>query len=948
MKGPKALVHTLVVGGSLHGAAPSVAIHAAEAPSQSFDKCAREFAAKPTEAASAQCFYDVARSRNQWDQAAQWLRRLAGRHPEENWITLNLAYVEWQRGSEAVESLMVAARDGFVALGNVEGEISARSALRNLYTRHGEGQDAQTEADRLLVLADRTQKPEFRVKALTNHAHHLAVALRDLRAAYRILRSAEADLDHIESYWTKFALLKALADVCYDLGRLKRAHSYLRRLKRLVEARADPWGTAYTQMSIEVVRLSQLERRADPAVRLAVLRSVLQGLEQLEQNNVSNLEANYRYLAGSLMVHDVAQATDARRHLEKCIAIAAKERAAMIHGACLGRLAILIAHSDPERAVNLVNQAAALAEGEMSQQRIADAWRAQSKVAWKVLTATTALSVSLAMLDSLEVVRELQPPGAGRTEAFSRWAPDYRWVAGRVLEARRDLGSESLPVAFWVMERQRARSLLEMREASRVRPAADHPRRGELDAVLRKLAVAQRQRYGVGLSSLEQKNLDKDIQSLEFSAEDLREQIGADVAESIRRPRWTFATIVDVQQALQPNEAMVLYQLGLSEDLYGEPAGGGWVWVISRAGVTVDPIPDLVELEPKIQMYLGLFQRRDDDFTEASQELYRVLMAKVLAGLSTDVERLFVVPDASLHQLPFSALVDGQGVALAERLALSLVPSASFWLGQRRSSKSMVGRSVLAFVDPERTPDPQPTKARDALALLVEPLGSLPFARQEGREAVSLLGGRSRLREGRDASEASFKRDIVDPFRIIHIAAHAVVDDVSPERSALILAPGDEHEDGLLQDREILDLDFRGRLVVLASCRSAGGTVIDGEGVLSLARTFLSAGAAAVVGSRWPLRDDDALATFRHFYASVGQGDDLGTAAQKARRSAIAEGRPAAAWAGIVVLGDSSIVPFERGSPGYRSSCRTWGVIVLVAVVALWAIGRRRCSIRRT
>ena len=933
------IVSSVVVSVSLIGLTAVVPAMAAEETPQTFDGCERAFMAAPTGSASAQCFYNVARSTNQWNQGAHRLRRLAEAHPAQFWVKLNLAYIEWQLGSESVLSLMVAARDGFVAQGSVEGEISARVSLRNLFTRQGEGQKAQAEAERLLILSDRTTDAEYRVKALTNYSHHLAVALRDLRRAYRILRSAEAEMDHLGSYWTKFGLLKALADVSYDLGHFNRAQSFLRRLKTLVEDRKDPWGTAYTQMSIDVVRLAQLERRPDPGQRQRALRSVLAGLESVRQTKSTQLEPNYRFMAGALMAHDPALLVEAQRHLEGCLSLAKKLQAAMNQADCLGRLATLIAPTDPDRAHDLVDRAAELAEGEMSPQRVGDAWRARSQVAWKVSTATVAASVSLGMLDALEVVRELQPPGAGRIEAFSRWAPDYRWVAGRVLAARDRLRPVALPAAFRVMERLRARSLLEMRDASRARPMSDHPRQGELEEVLRKLARAQRRRFVPGVSSSDQERLDREIQRLERTAEDLREQVRAAAADAAGPRRPLFATIDEVRRALKPNEAMVLYQLGLSEDLYGQSAGGAWVWVVTRDGVSVEPIPDQMALSPKVRIYQGLFRRRDSDPTTAGRHLYHAVMAKALQGLSERVDRLFIVPDAVLHQLPFSALVDDEGLAVAERYAVSLVPSATFWLAQRQSDRTVVDRTVLAFVDPERTPGAQSAVVRDALSSLSEPLGRLPFARQEGSEAVSYVGGRSRLRQGRAASEESFKSDILEPFRIVHIAAHGVIDDLSPDRSALILAAGSEEEDGLLQAREILDLDFQGRIVILASCRSAGGLVIDGEGPLSLARTFLSAGADAVVGSRWPLRDDDALHMFRHFYAALRQGDDLGTAAQKARRSAIADGRPAAAWAGIVVLGDSSIVPFEYGSPGYRQTRWMGALIVLGLLVTLLLLG---------
>jgi hypothetical protein len=102
-----------------------------------------------------------------------------------------------------------------------------------------------------------------------------------------------------------------------------------------------------------------------------------------------------------------------------------------------------------------------------------------------------------------------------------------------------------------------------------------------------------------------------------------------------------------------------------------------------------------------------------------------------------------------------------------------------------------------------------------------------------------------------------------------------VSDESHPERSAILLASGDGREDGLLQAREIEALDLDGRMVVLSACQTAAGAVQSGEGVLSLARAFFEAGAHAVVGSRWPLRDADAAMLFDAFYRHLGEGASL-------------------------------------------------------------------------
>ena len=153
------------------------------------------------------------------------------------------------------------------------------------------------------------------------------------------------------------------------------------------------------------------------------------------------------------------------------------------------------------------------------------------------------------------------------------------------------------------------------------------------------------------------------------------------------------------------------------------------------------------------------------------------------------------------------------------------------------------------------------------------------------------------------------------------MAAHARADTTFPERSAVFLAPGDEREDGWLQPGEIAELDLRGRLIVLSACDSAEGSLLSGEGPLSLARAFFAAGARGVVATRWPLRDDDAAFMMERFYEALGEGQSVAAALRRARHDAIDAGLPAAAWAGVAALGDGLHRPVAprpaRGVPRF-------------------------------
>jgi CHAT domain len=177
------------------------------------------------------------------------------------------------------------------------------------------------------------------------------------------------------------------------------------------------------------------------------------------------------------------------------------------------------------------------------------------------------------------------------------------------------------------------------------------------------------------------------------------------------------------------------------------------------------------------------------------------------------------------------------------------------------------------------------------------------------------------------------------------VIADDVVDVEAPERSAVVLASGTEREDGLLQSREISALELDRAVVVLAACRSASGLGLRGEGVVGLARSFFEAGAHGVVGSLWPLRDDESSVLLEGFYRGLARGSSVAEAMAGARRERIGAGAATAAWAGMVVLGDGEIRPLAAGpDPGRR---RAVAILVLATSALLALVGGLRLRERR-
>jgi hypothetical protein len=396
------------------------------------------------------------------------------------------------------------------------------------------------------------------------------------------------------------------------------------------------------------------------------------------------------------------------------------------------------------------------------------------------------------------------------------------------------------------------------------------------------------------------------------------------------RPDVEFATLDAVQSALADNEALLSFQVGIWETYEGDFGGGSWLIAVTRHGRSVHRIPDRAQLAPAVPIFTGLLARNDGSETAAAIRLYDDVVADALKALPPGIERLILVPDGPLHHLPFDALRAGNtGLPLAARYELLVAPSATLWTHWRHHTPQAASRRALAFADPE-------TASGDRL----------PHARHESRALVRHLGDVDAL-AGAAASERALKDRHLRDYDVLHFAAHAIADQTRPDRSAVLLSPGPHDkdgkngEDGLLQASEIEALDLQGRIVVLSACRTASGAVLSGEGVLSLARAFFEAGAHAVIGTRWPIRDEDAAAIFDRFYRELGAGASLSAALARAKNDAMKAGRPAMAWAGLELLGDGAYRPFPYGSREKPIASSVAAPLALGLVLATVATVRR-------
>ena len=178
-------------------------------------------------------------------------------------------------------------------------------------------------------------------------------------------------------------------------------------------------------------------------------------------------------------------------------------------------------------------------------------------------------------------------------------------------------------------------------------------------------------------------------------------------------------------------------------------------------------------------------------------------------------------------------------------------------------------------------------------------------ALEEVREITKMVKGRSIT----GVLHKEELQEFMNKDEVIHLAMHAFADDKAASPPYFLLnANHDSDLADRLYDFEINSMMLSSPMVVLSSCETGGGQLQDGEGIISLSRSFLLAGAASVIHTLWPAEDVKAQQIMVEFYQELKTGKSKGRALSMAKRNYLAHSPPSYThpyyWAGYQVTGN--------------------------------------------
>ncbi len=335
-------------------------------------------------------------------------------------------------------------------------------------------------------------------------------------------------------------------------------------------------------------------------------------------------------------------------------------------------------------------------------------------------------------------------------------------------------------------------------------------------------------------------------------------------------------------------------------------------------------------------------------YTGAAYALYNTLI-KPCNKLMTE-KKLIIIPDSEIGYISFDMLLD-----VAADPKVMDFRNLSFLI--RNCVISYSGSAMLQFSGFK----PAGKKASRNLLAMAPSYDNLTNLKENGfvdetGKTVYLLpipGVEAEIKgirkvlscntiSGPKATEGRFKK-IAGDYNILHLAMHTLVNNEKPMLSKLVFYQDkDTLEDGMLNTYELFGMNLNAGLAVLSACNTGSGKLMNGEGMMNLARGFIYAGVPGIVMTLWSVEDQSSAEIVEKFYKYLDNGMPKDEALRQAKLDLINQGDPLRShpyyWAAYVTIGDYSPMKFIK--PLWSNIL--FGLIGIVSIIGIFISVLRR------
>ncbi|MBK9255742.1 MAG: CHAT domain-containing protein [Saprospiraceae bacterium] len=290
---------------------------------------------------------------------------------------------------------------------------------------------------------------------------------------------------------------------------------------------------------------------------------------------------------------------------------------------------------------------------------------------------------------------------------------------------------------------------------------------------------------------------------------------------------------------------------------------------------------------------LHLNEKKEEQLSEKLALLYETLIPLDLG----EEKVLVVIPDGNVSFVPFDILRK-RGKYLFETKTLRIQLNHQ----QLKHNKTKKTHQIYCL-------NPEYPKPEVPLYASLE-RGSKNYLPNAEREILNIKDCFGRMVSSQSFSSINDIKTNLQKSDIFHFAGHAIVE----KDSAYLVLTSKEGKEDVLHYQQICYLTNQLNLVTLSACETGLGTYQSGEGVKSLAASFLHSGARSIVYSLWNANDASTATLMGYFYQNLKEGMQKDEALNHAKKmylnSAGPENRHPYYWAAFVVAGDTSALTF--------------------------------------
>ena len=311
-----------------------------------------------------------------------------------------------------------------------------------------------------------------------------------------------------------------------------------------------------------------------------------------------------------------------------------------------------------------------------------------------------------------------------------------------------------------------------------------------------------------------------------------------------------------------------------------------------------------------------------DQYIESTEYLHRILLDDVFNVLSPKVKHLYMIPDGLISYIPFGTLFEECPIE-ANDSRYDLLP----YLARKYNFYYHYSSALLESGKDALSPEFSGLAPNFKDYNQSYGLDDLAYSMEEVELISAIASGKAKLDTA--ANLSNIKKSLKQEG-ILHLATHAESNDTLPLSSRIFL------QDGPLHAYEIYNSQNKLDLAVLSACKTGDGVVRDGEGIMSLARSFLSSGCETIITSLWSVNDRNSISLMQSFYEYLYKGDSIGNSLAKAKRKYLYNANSALQahpfnWATFIAI----------GNPNQRFYKFPWvrlgfGLSLLCLLILLW------------